>query len=108
MSRTSNDALHATYLNDLRKQRMTVMVYLVNGMKQIGLIKSFDQHSLLMRQMTSVQLLYKQMIASVIPAPKALGAQPTRSAQRPAARSEPNAVPVIVRKVSRRTIVRDE
>jgi len=108
MSRTNNDGLQATYLNDLRKQRMTVLVYLVNGMKQTGWIESFDQHSLLMRQGTSKQLLYKHMIASVVPAPKALPAQLTRPAQRPASRSEPNAAPVIVRKVSRRTIVRDE
>jgi len=109
MARTNNDALQATYLNDLRKQRMTVMVYLVNGMKQTGLLESFDQHAVLLRQGTATQLLYKHMVASIVPTAKAQQIAISPPARRVVMnRSEPNPAPVVIRKVARRTIVRDE
>lgn len=45
MTRSKIDTVQATYLNDLRKQRMSVVVYLVTGVGQAGKIESFDQHA---------------------------------------------------------------
>jgi host factor-I protein len=107
MARTNNDALQATYLNDLRKQRMTVTMYLVNGMKQMGMIESFDQHAVLLRQGTSTQLIYKHMVASVMPAAKAQQVSVSIPVKPAVMRSEPKQVPVVTRKAPRRTIVRE-
>jgi host factor-I protein len=108
MARTNNDALQATYLNDLRKQRATVTMYLVNGMKQIGMIESFDQHAVLLRQGTGTQLVYKHMVASIMPAAKAQHIAPPTPAKRLVNRLEPSSVPVVTRKATRRTIVRED
>jgi host factor-I protein len=108
MARTNNDALQATYLNDLRKQRKPVMLYLVNGMKQTGMIESFDQHAVLLRQATSTQLVYKHMVASIVPAAKAQQISTPRPVKHLVDRSEQNPVPVVTRKLPRRNIVREE
>ncbi|WP_228536344.1 RNA chaperone Hfq [Noviherbaspirillum malthae] len=100
--------MQTTYSNDLRKQRMSVMVYLMSGVKQAGKIESFDQHALLLRHGDSVQLIYKHTIASLMPAPKALPALAAPPSKRIINRSDSAAVPVITRKVSRRTIIRGE
>jgi host factor-I protein len=107
MPRTNRDSLQATYLNDLRRQRLTVTVYLVTGLKQIGTLESFDQHALLLRHGGTMELIYKHMVASIMPAAKAqpeLAAPSTKRAVKP---STPIATPVIIRKVPRRTIVRE-
>jgi len=105
MTRSKIDSIQATYLNDLRKQRLTVMVYLVNGMKQIGMIESFDQHAVLLRQGTSTQLIYMHMIASIVPAAKAQAIPASIPVKPTVVRSEPKLVPVVTRKSPRRTIV---
>jgi host factor-I protein len=107
MTRSKIDSIQATYLNDLRKQRMTVMVYLVNGMKHIGMIESFDQHAVLLRQGTNTQFLYKHMVASIMPTAKAQPMSAYTPVKHPVIRSESKQVPVVTRKAPRRTIVRE-
>lgn len=107
MTRSKIDTVQATYLNDLRKQRMTVTAYLVNGMKQTGMIESFDQHAVLLRQGTSTQLLYKHMVASIMPAAKAHPISASTPMKPAVMRTEPKQVPVVTRKAPRRTIVRE-
>lgn len=68
------DVLQTTYLNDLRKQHISVVVYLVSGVSHAGKIDSFDQHTILLRHGDSVQLIYKYTIASIKTAPKTLSA----------------------------------
>jgi host factor-I protein len=108
MARNKGDTVQGQYLNTLRRQRMTVMVYLVSGMRQVGMIESFDQHAVLLRHGASMQFIYKHMIASIMPAAKALPAPSSSPATRTVSRPQASSVPGFTLKVARRTIIRDE
>ena len=54
-------------LNALRKERIPVSIYLVNGIKLQGQIDSFDQFVVLLRNSVS-QMVYKHAISTVVPA----------------------------------------
>ena len=56
------------YLNNLRKIRRTVVIYLVNGVKLVGKIASFDQHTVALEGHEK-QVINKHAIATVMPAP---------------------------------------
>ncbi|MEE8264655.1 MAG: RNA chaperone Hfq [Gammaproteobacteria bacterium] len=60
-------SLQDPYLNALRKERVPVSVYLVNGIKLQGQIESFDQFVVLLRNSVS-QMIYKHAISTVVPA----------------------------------------
>ena len=59
--------LQDPFLNALRKQRMPVSVYLVNGIKLQGEIDSFDQYVVMLRNSVN-QMIYKHAISTVVPA----------------------------------------
>src|SRR3974390_1835436 len=59
--------LQAPFLNALRKERVPVSIYLVNGIKLQGQIDSFDQFVVLLRNSVS-QMVYKHAISTVVPA----------------------------------------
>jgi host factor-I protein len=59
-------SLQDPYLNTLRKERIPVSVYLVNGIKLQGQIESFDQFVVLLRNSVS-QMVYKHAISTVVP-----------------------------------------
>ena len=56
------------FLNYVRKNKTSVTVFLVNGVKLQGVISSFDNFSLLLRRDGHVQLVYKHAISTVMPA----------------------------------------
>ena len=60
-------SLQDPYLNTLRKERVPVSIYLVNGIKLQGQIESFDQFVILLRNSVS-QMVYKHAISTVVPA----------------------------------------
>lgn len=60
-------SLQDPYLNTLRKERVPVSIYLVNGIKLQGTIESFDQFVVLLRNTVS-QMVYKHAISTVVPA----------------------------------------
>ncbi len=55
------------FLNALRRERVPVSIFLVNGIKLQGTIESFDQFAILLRNTIS-QMVYKHAISSVVPA----------------------------------------
>jgi host factor-I protein len=59
-------SLQDPYLNTLRKERIPVSIYLVNGIKLQGQIESFDQFVILLRNSVS-QMVYKHAISTVVP-----------------------------------------
>ena len=65
MSKREN--LQDPYLNALRKERVSVSIFLVNGIKLQGQIESFDQFVVLLRNTVS-QMVYKHAISTVVPA----------------------------------------
>ena len=60
-------SLQDPYLNVLRKERVPVSIYLVNGIKLQGQIDSFDQFVVLLKNTVS-QMVYKHAISTVVPA----------------------------------------
>ena len=55
------------YLNALRKDRIPVSIYLVNGVKLQGRVDSFDQFVVMLRSTVS-QMVYKHAISTIVPA----------------------------------------
>jgi host factor-I protein len=60
-------SLQEPFLNTLRKERVPVSIYLVNGIKLQGQIESFDQFVVLLKNSVS-QMVYKHAISTVVPA----------------------------------------
>lgn len=59
-------SLQDPYLNVLRKERVPVSIYLVNGIKLQGQIESFDQFVILLKNTVS-QMVYKHAVSTVVP-----------------------------------------
>ena len=59
-------SLQEPFLNALRKERVPVTIYLVNGIKLQGQIESFDQFVILLKNSVS-QMVYKHAISTVVP-----------------------------------------
>jgi host factor-I protein len=60
-------SLQDPFLNALRKERIPVSIYLVNGIKLQGQIDSFDQFVVLLKNTVS-QMVYKHAISTIVPA----------------------------------------
>ena len=60
------NSLQERYLNQLRKEKVPVSVYLVSGIKLQGEIESFDQFAILLKNSVS-QMVYKHAISTIQP-----------------------------------------
>ena len=60
--------LQDTFLNHIRKNKVPVTVFLVNGVKLHGIITWFDNFCVLLRRDGHSQLVYKHAISTVMPA----------------------------------------
>jgi len=58
--------LQDPFLNALRKERISVSIYLVNGIKLQGYVESFDQFVILLKNTVS-QMVYKHAISTIVP-----------------------------------------
>ena len=65
-SNNKSKFLQDPFLNILRREKITVSVFLVNGIKLQGLIESFDQYVILLKS-NVVQLVYKHAISTIVP-----------------------------------------
>lgn len=61
-----SQSLQDPFLNALRKERVPVSIYLVNGIKLQGYIDSFDQFVVLLKNTVS-QMVYKHAISTIVP-----------------------------------------
>jgi host factor-I protein len=68
MSSDKNQNLQDTFLNHLRKQKLPVTVFLINGVKLQGIVTWFDNFCVLLRRDAHSQLVYKHAISTVMPA----------------------------------------
>ncbi len=66
MAQQKGAALQDPFLNILRKERIPVSIYLVNGIKLQGQVESFDQFVVLLKNSVS-QMIYKHAISTVVP-----------------------------------------
>jgi len=61
-----NQILQEPFLNALRKEKIPVAIYLVNGIKLQGQVDSFDQYVIILRN-TINQMVYKHAISTIVP-----------------------------------------
>ena len=58
--------LQEPFLNILRKEKVPVSIFLINGIKLQGQIESFDQFVVLLRNNVN-QMIYKHAISTIVP-----------------------------------------
>jgi host factor-I protein len=63
---SKGQSLQDPFLNTLRKEKIPVSIFLVNGIKLQGQIESFDQFVVLLKNTVS-QMVYKHAISTVVP-----------------------------------------
>ena len=64
---TKSQILQEPFLNALRKEKIPVAIYLVNGIKLQGQVDSFDQYVIILKN-TVNQMVYKHAISTIVPA----------------------------------------
>ncbi len=55
------------FLNQLRKDKTAVTVYLINGVKLQGVVTGFDNFSVMLKRDGHTQLIYKHAVSTVMP-----------------------------------------
>ena len=64
---TKSQILQEPFLNALRKEKIPVSIYLINGIKLQGQVDSFDQYVIILKN-TVNQMVYKHAISTIVPA----------------------------------------
>lgn len=59
--------LQDTFLNHVRKNKVPVTIFLVNGVKLQGVVSWFDNFCILLKRDGQVQLVYKHAVSTVMP-----------------------------------------
>ncbi|WGF90657.1 RNA chaperone Hfq [Marinivivus vitaminiproducens] len=67
MPADKNQNLQDLFLNHIRKNKIPVTIFLINGVKLQGVVSSFDNFCLLLRRDGHVQLVYKHAVSTVMP-----------------------------------------
>ncbi len=55
------------FLNKARKERISITVFLVNGYQLKGVVKGFDNYTLILDSEGKQQLIYKHAISTIVP-----------------------------------------
>jgi host factor-I protein len=63
---SKGQTLQEPFLNALRKEKVPVAIYLVNGIKLQGQVDSFDQFVVLLKNSVN-QMVYKHAISTIVP-----------------------------------------
>ena len=63
----STGNLQDLFLNQVRKEKISVTIYLTNGYQYKGLIKSFDNFVILLENDSKQNLIYKHSISAILP-----------------------------------------
>lgn len=67
MAADKSQNLQDVFLNNIRKNKTPVTIFLVNGVKLQGIVTWFDNFSVLLRRDNHSQLVYKHAISTVMP-----------------------------------------
>lgn len=62
--------LQDSFLNQVRRDNISVTIYLVNGFQLKGLVKGFDNFTIILDSDGRQQMVYKHAISTIIPAVK--------------------------------------
>ncbi len=68
MSKDTYQNIQDVFLNQIRRSKVSVTVFLVNGVKLQGIVSGFDNFSILLRRESHAQLVYKHAISTIMPA----------------------------------------
>ena len=68
MANEKSQNVQDVFLNHIRKSKVPVTIFLVNGVKLQGIVTWFDNFSVLLRRDAHSQLVYKHAISTVMPA----------------------------------------
>lgn len=68
MAAEKSQSVQDVFLNHIRKNKVAVTIFLVNGVKLQGIITWFDNFSVLLRRDAHSQLVYKHAISTIMPA----------------------------------------
>ena len=58
--------IQEAFLNNARKDKTFLTIYLMSGVKLSGRIKSFDKYSLILESNSQEQLIFKHAISTVV------------------------------------------
>lgn len=64
---TKNINLQDTFLNQARKDHIQVTIFLTNGFQFKGMVKGFDNFTVILESEGKQQLVYKHAISTIIP-----------------------------------------
>lgn len=67
MSSEKKQNLQDTFLNSVRKSKLPLTIFLVNGVKLQGVVTWFDNFCVLLRREGQIQLVYKHAISTIMP-----------------------------------------
>ncbi len=67
MTHEKHTNLQDVFLNKVRKEKMEMTIFLVNGIKLQGVITWFDNFAILLRREEKAQLVYKHSVATMLP-----------------------------------------
>ncbi len=59
--------LQDAFLNQLRKEKITATIFLVNGYQIKGSIRSFDNFTILLQVEEQQQMVYKHAVSTIVP-----------------------------------------
>lgn len=80
-TRTAPQNIQDAFLNAARREKESVTVYLMNGAKLTGRIRSFDKFSLLLESGQQEHLIFKHAISTILHARRATGEYPSMRSQ---------------------------
>jgi host factor-I protein len=66
MPENKNHNLQELFLNQARKEKIPVVIFLTSGIRLKGIIKGFDNFVVLLKE-TNEQLIYKHAISTIVP-----------------------------------------
>lgn len=67
MEKENRSNLQDTFLNEARRERMPLTVFLTNGFQQRGVITAFDGYTVLLLFEGRQYMVYKHAISTIIP-----------------------------------------
>ena len=66
MPNSKNQSFQDNFLNQLRKDKIPVIIFLTNGVRLKGFVKAFDSFVILVKDVNQ-QLIYKHAVSTIVP-----------------------------------------
>lgn len=82
-TKATSQNIQDAFLNTVRREKDTVVIYLMNGAKLSGRIKSFDKFSVLLESNAQDQLIFKHAISTIIHSRRSGGLSEPRASHTP-------------------------